>query len=306
MAAEQLHFMYTGGGRQVIPLDVTHVTVHDSITVIPADLFQFYFNIVELICHDGVIIIEGCAFNNCLRLKRVIIPGVKIIGDSAFCRCEALIFIDCPKLERIGNDAFYSCESLSSINLQSVKVVGHDAFVNSALTDVEFDCNLESLGEGTFQECRSLERISLPLKVGLNLFHSTFTACSELKHVDLVERAVLKNTIDALLMDNWRDDMNSEIAAINQSLPNAYAGSVNNSGVVTNEGDKTRVIREWIGRSSRKIVSYKAQHRRILEGAVSTLQLLLPCDIVLNNIISFLELPPHTFDGEDDDSDESQ
>ena len=107
-------------------------------------------------------------------------------------------------------------------------------------------------------------------------------------HVELVENEVLNDTIDALLMDTWRDDMSDEIYAINQSLPNAPAAS----------RQKTRVIREWMDRVLHKIVGYKAQHRHILNEATALLQLSLPNDVVTNNIMSFLELPSHTFDGE--------
>lgn len=50
---------------------------------------------------------------------------------------------------------------------------------------------------------------------------------------------------------------------------------------------------------SNKIIHYKAEHQRLLDEEVApTLHLALPQDIAINNVLPFLGLPPHTFDGE--------
>ena len=68
MAAEhRFGFVYTGGGPGVIPDEATHVTIHESIKVISAELFQRHPNIIQLVCHNGVVIIEERAFHNCPR-----------------------------------------------------------------------------------------------------------------------------------------------------------------------------------------------------------------------------------------------
>ena len=149
------------------------------------------------------------------------------------------------------------------------------------------------MGNSAFADCSLVERVTLPLKEDVITTDDVFRFCAKLSRVDLVEIEVLNETIAALLIDKWRDDMSEEIDSINQSLPNAPAGSF-----LAEEGDKTSFIRQWMGRVLHKIVGYKAQHRRILEEAASTLQHLLPNDIVTNNIMPFLELPSHTFEGE--------
>ena len=60
------------------------------------------------------------------------------------------------------------------------------------------------------------------------------------------------------------------------------------------------MIRAWIRSVLSKIIHYKVEHQRILDGAAATLQLVLPQDIVLDSILPFLQLPSHTFDGEED------
>ena len=96
MAAEAdiIRYMITGEEGEVIPRNATHVSVHASVRIIPRRLFYHHSNIVELICHDGVIKIEVEAFINCPRLKRVIMKGVEEVEMFAFESCEALEYIE--------------------------------------------------------------------------------------------------------------------------------------------------------------------------------------------------------------------
>ncbi|KAK1733619.1 hypothetical protein QTG54_015662 [Skeletonema marinoi] len=55
---------------------------------------------------------------------------------------------------------------------------------------------------------------------------NVFQGCGNLKHVDLVEGAILHETIAALLLEEWRDDMNEEMASIKQILSTTPAGNV--------------------------------------------------------------------------------
>ena len=206
------------------------------------------------------------------------------------------MFVECPKLEIIIKYAFSSCTSLNSIDLRSVKVVGETSLCDTALTDLEFGKNLERIRDGAFGHCSLLEKITIPLNDELIPGNFTFASCSKLKHVDLIERAALNETIAALFMEEWRDDMNAIVDNIEQSLTLARVGG---SGFY-DAGEKAGVIREWMSLVLRKIVDYKAQHRWLVNDASATLQLVLPCDIVMNKVISFLELPPHTFEGEID------
>ena len=60
------------------------------------------------------------------------------------------------------------------------------------------------------------------------------------------------------------------------------------------------MIRSWISSVLSKIIDYKAQHRGLFNAAEASLvQLPLPDEVVRNNVLPFLELPSHTFDGEE-------
>ena len=288
MAADEEWYTFTGGR---IPLGVTRVRIDESLTVIPARAFQWNRNIKEVECHVDVKTVKECAFCTCNSLRIVRMPGVEVVEKKAFSCCFALTDVECGKLETIEERAFGGCISLTSINLPSAKIVESFAFYNTALTNIKFGKELESIGVGAFCNCTSLERITIPLKDGIIAADDTFQGCENLKHVDLVEEAVLRNTIAALLSDEWKIDMNRDLLSIDQILPNTLAGG----GIGIDAGGKALAIRMWIRAVLRTIVQYKAQHRSLLNEAANALQHALPNDIVNKSVLPFLKLPSKRF-----------
>ena len=226
--------------------------------------------------------------------------GVEVVEYRAFDSCEALTHVECGKLEIIKFQAFGNCTSLGSIDLPSARIVEGNAFnYCEALTDVKFGTELEIIEGAAFCFCHSLERITIPLKDGILAAAILFIGCENLKHVDLVEGPI-HETIAALQLEEWRNDMNEEIDSINQILPTSSAGRWGHD-----VGDKARVIRTWIRSVIGKIIHYKARHQRYLnEEIATTLQLALPRDIVMNNVLPFLELSSYTFELEDEEEKE--
>jgi len=294
MAAEGgniVRFTYTGADGEVIPDDATHVFV--DVTIIPRGAFEEHPSIVEVICHDRVEKIERNAFYECPSLRRVIMPGVKIAEVGAFRNCGALTDVECNKLEIIETSAFARCASLRSINLPSAEIVELFAFHQcKALTDVKFGNKLERIEQVAFLDCPTLERITIPLKDGIITYDNIFMGCERLNHVDLVEGEELRETIAALHFEDWKNDMNGEINSIHQILPNADAGELDYNNV----GEKAHFIRRWLSSVHRRILHYQAEHQRVLDMTGTTLVLALPHDIVMKNVLSFLELPSYTFE----------
>lgn len=164
MMMEPEYYIFTGG---VIPRDVTHVIIANANALKFARAIMDHPNIEKVICHDGVEKMEDYTFYNCRSLRQVIMPGVKEVERRAYEQCRALIYVECGKLEIIGEYAFCTCESLNSIDLSSIRIV--EGFVFSScwnLISVKFGKDLVSIGESAFLNCRSLERITLPLKDG--------------------------------------------------------------------------------------------------------------------------------------------
>jgi len=186
---------------------------------------------------------------------------------------------------------------LGSINLPSARVIEGNAFNDcAALTDAKFGSKLDRIKGLAFYECTSLERITIPLKDGMLTADDIFQECENLKQVDLVEGPI-HETIAALQLEEWRNDMYEEINSINQILPTVDAGRWDDDVGESNEGKKAQAIRTWIRSVLRKIILYQAWHQRYLnEEIATTLPPVLPRDIVMNNVLPFLELPSHTFE----------
>ena len=294
-------YTYTGAIGEIIPWNATHVIVEARIIL--RDAFREHENIVEIVCHEEVEKIEQMAFYYCPNLRRVIMPGVQVVERGAFMECGALTDVECGKLEIIEQGTFCGCESLSSIDLPSARIVERTAFYCcEAITEVNFGKKLERIDSLAFFQCFSLERITTPLKDGLITADDIFMECGDLKHVDLVEGEI-HETIAALHSEDWIKDMNQEINSINQILPNSRAGTHIN-GEEDDHGEKARAIREWIRSVLGKMILYQAEHQLILDEASSTIHLVLPQDIVTNNVLPFLKLPSHTFELEGDDEDD--
>ena len=139
------------------------------------------------------------------------------------------------------------------------------------LTEVTFSNNLERIEQRAFGKCFSLERIAIPLKDGIITSDDIFQGCDNLNHVDLIEGEV-HDTIDALHLEEWRDDMNREIDSINQLLLNARVG-YHYAGERPYAGEKARVIRTWIRSVIDKMNHYKAEHQCLLNEATTLLEL---------------------------------
>ena len=295
MAAHH-HFIYRGQDRDVIPRTATHVSIHKSIKVIPPRTFYEHPNIVEVICHDNMESIEEYAFCKCLSLLRVRLLGAKDVKHNVFDGCLNLMYVECDNVERIWGCAFRNCQSLSSMDMPSAKTIDRTVFdFCKEMAHVKFGNNLEQLRQQSFNNCISLERVTVPLKDGVVTAHNTFMECLKLKHADLLEEDVLRETISALLLDGWKVYMNSLVDLITWELPNAP----DCGNHFYDRRHKAQVIFNWSTWVLRKIIFYKSKHHGLLNEAATALAHSLPIDIVMNSVIPFLELPRHSFGGND-------
>ena len=304
-----IRYIYRGEEGEIIPDGATHIIIAEGVTFVRARAFQRHPNIIEVICLDKVEKIEHAAFYGCHSLKRVIMPGVKVVERNAFEDCKALENVECGKLEIIKAYAFGNCEYLMSINLPSARIIEEEVFFCCyELRNVKFGGKLERVEEAAFYRCESLERIAIPLKDGIISADNIFQLCAKLRQVDLVEGAELHETIAALQLEEWRNDMNEVIDYMNQNLRNLPAGEEWDDHAMEwgETGEKALAIRTWLRSVLGKINHYKAQHQHVLDEAVSTLHHVLPCDILVNNALPFLALPEHTFEVEDLEEDDDE
>jgi hypothetical protein len=132
---------------------------------------------------DGVSIIAGDAFSNCLGLTSVIIPNsIENIGGRAFAGCSNLASVLISQnAKNIGESTFENCSSLTSIDIpEGVEGVGFKAFANcSALKSVTLPSSLTGLSSNAFMDCFNLTSVynyvSKPL--GTTMFGNTDPDC---------------------------------------------------------------------------------------------------------------------------------
>ena len=261
-------FVYMGG-EQVVPDGVTHAVIDPSVKIVPRGAFSYRRQLVSVIFHDGVEIIEDDAFAGCESLRGIKLLGVREIGVEAFDGCSALSDVEFGnRLETVGKCAFRYCTSLRSIKMQSVRTVHGWAFCNCyQLIDAEFGIDLETIGVDSFYKCPRLQRIVIPLKD--NLFplsanegrYNHFDECDNLTRVDIVGIEGINNTISSLFLESWRDELNQEIDRINQELPN------------THNSEKANTVRRWITSVIDRMEHYKAEHNRLLKEHMTQLEL---------------------------------
>jgi hypothetical protein len=239
-------FVYTGG-EQVVPDDVTHVSIHKSVKIIPRRAFYFRRNLMSVETHDELEKIEEEAFTACI-LRGIKLPGVMEIEYRAFFNCAALTDVEFGnKLETIEGSAFSGYISLQNIKIPTVRTINLGAFGFCKQL-------VETIGHHAFIRCRRLQRIAIPLKDNMFPLHyqqrrcTQFDECENLTTVDLV--GGIHKTISSLLLESWRDEINQEIDRINQDLPNTPAN------------EKTDAIRQWITSVINRMEHYKSQHNQ--------------------------------------------
>lgn len=104
---------------------------------------------------DNITEIGRGAFQNCGKLKKVIVPS---------------------SVKRIGENAFWSCSGLEEIVLnEGLKEIGSSAFLGATkLKNLYVPSSVKKIGEYAFANCYSLKTVDIP--EGLTLSSKLFTA----------------------------------------------------------------------------------------------------------------------------------
>jgi hypothetical protein len=166
---EFFHFHYTGGGREVVPKNVTHITVDPSVARVDSTTFRNFLRLTTVELPEGLERIESSAFRSCEMLSRINIPSsVKVIEQNAFFKCFRLEGVELPEgLEKLGYRAFFRCTSLQSIRIPPrIKSIRGMAFKDcDALRYVYLSEGLKSIGQEAFAYCPLLKHMTIPSTV---------------------------------------------------------------------------------------------------------------------------------------------
>jgi hypothetical protein len=119
-------FTYTGSEEDdAIPIDITHVRIHPTVTNIPDFAFHGRTKLQSIEFHNNLKSIGNSAFGECTSLHQVTIPPGTSIGRYAFAGCTNLIHVELlgsgeeEEETTIGTMAFYHCTNLIHINIPS-------------------------------------------------------------------------------------------------------------------------------------------------------------------------------------------
>lgn len=185
-------YAYSGSDTQVeIPAEIGGMDT----TAVGRMAFADNGSITSVSIPEGVTVIEGSAFENCVNLETVVLPNtVMEIGAYAFAGCTNLKNVVLPRsVVWVGPAAFqeagcgsfrgpgaeyaYNCfkgSGFDSITIGAgADLSGDYMFADCLATNVTLPADLEVLGQGAFSGCQNLDVLELPdtvREVGPNCF----------------------------------------------------------------------------------------------------------------------------------------
>ena len=191
--------------------NLSEVILPNTITEIQPRAFRYCKSLSKVVWPNKLEIIGEQAFEETGITSAVLPQTMKWIGNEAFHKCQELVDVDIASIEHLGYSAFSECPKIKKISLPSTIVLDEyswGAFAwDTGLEEIEFfegttridnlafigcenlkslpyglPSTLESIGGGTFEECKSLVSITIPNNVTL-IGGTAFKNCSELTSV---------------------------------------------------------------------------------------------------------------------------
>ena len=205
---------YVGAGAFRMCYSLERVVLGKKMTKIEEKTFWRSEKLREVVMYEGIKEIGYGAFMECRGLEKLVLPStVKKLGDYAFqeafsykakvsftvpesvkqigywcfrfCNVGELIYNSSAK---IVDEMFIECRCLETLVLgENVKEIGNRAFAYCVdLTSIEWQGDIERVGEYVFRECNSLEKVVIPGSletVGVGMFER----CTGLESVEFSE-----------------------------------------------------------------------------------------------------------------------
>ena len=154
--------------------------VPESGTDIGEGAFLSCTNLTGLTLPGGLSQLGVAAFGDCTGLTSMVIPdSVTSISPWLLCGCYNLTNILIPSgVTNIGAHAFEYCSRLGTVLLPpAITIIDDYAFAWSGLTAITIPDSLQMLGNGAFQDCRYLTRVSGNCDFGFFIGPAAFYNC---------------------------------------------------------------------------------------------------------------------------------
>lgn len=177
---------------------LSKVTVSEGVTDIGQFAFYQCTALNDLNLPEGLSTIGNCAFEGCSSLTDLILKnGLKNIGDFSFKSCTGLSDITIPLgTKTIGRWTFESCTSARNLSLPNTIVsIGEGAFKNCQnIQSITIPSELEKIDRETFSGCSAAKSLLIQVfpvspsqnKTNLDYIgHSAFNNCSSLEEISI-------------------------------------------------------------------------------------------------------------------------
>ena len=156
----------TLGGFAFSYNSLSHVTVPESITVIPDGCFFYNEELASVSIPETVTEIGGSAFGYCEALTEITLPeNLTVLGEAAFWGCWQLRSIVIPEAIRaLESSIFYDCTNLQTVQLPSrLESIDYWCFQDcTSLRDLVLPDTLQTIGASAFEGTASLASIVFP------------------------------------------------------------------------------------------------------------------------------------------------
>ena len=173
--------------------NLRNIVLPNSVTSLGSHVFENCSSLQSVIMSDALTSIPKNAFSNTALLKLDIGDRITSIGGGAIANCGSLRTFKCsPALSYIYSNAFSGCTALESIDFnENLQEIGDEAFMGCvSLKKIELHEGLRNLGFGAFFECDGLEEVVLPSSLryceseyyGIDM-PSVFSGCDNIKTV---------------------------------------------------------------------------------------------------------------------------
>ena len=150
-------------GDYALSGDVYYTCLDENMTVAAVDkqgryMYTYHAPAIPSADLSAATIVGEYAFAYCREMVSVVLgSAITEIKQYTFAGCSGLTAINLDGVQTVGDYAFSECSALAKADLTAATAIGEYAFVyNTALTEVTFNENGVTIGEGAFSYCDKL------------------------------------------------------------------------------------------------------------------------------------------------------